>query len=245
MNGLKFIRIQCNLSRSSIAKKIGVSRQLIGAWENGKKNIPEKRKEQLAKYFGIDKKYFESIDEKDKEKLIYMQMYRWNKNGEEFFLFRQNKESKDLYKGECHFYMLERKQLISDEVKKLKQVQRNMVNKINNQISGEPDYKLFDQKNSINRGMSYYKYCTEAYKAIYEQPSIEKMCYFYRALEVTKALTVAFGMEVSPFLDTSMYDKYNKEGDYTYRMDENFINECSELIINHMKPMIEKLKKYE
>lgn len=41
MNGLKIIRIQCNYSVGELAAEIGVSRQMISAWENGKKSIPE------------------------------------------------------------------------------------------------------------------------------------------------------------------------------------------------------------
>ena len=55
MNGLKFIRIQCNLSLSNMATTLGVSRQIISAWENGKKELPQERAEQLSRYFGVDK----------------------------------------------------------------------------------------------------------------------------------------------------------------------------------------------
>ncbi len=37
MNGLKFIRTQCNLSLNNVAQALNVSRQIISAWENGKK----------------------------------------------------------------------------------------------------------------------------------------------------------------------------------------------------------------
>lgn len=53
MNGLKFIRTQCNLSLNNVAQALNVSRQIISAWENGKKDIPNERKEQLSDYFGI------------------------------------------------------------------------------------------------------------------------------------------------------------------------------------------------
>ena len=54
MNGLKFIRTQCNLSLNNVAQTLNVSRQIVSAWENGKKDIPKERKEQLANYFGIN-----------------------------------------------------------------------------------------------------------------------------------------------------------------------------------------------
>lgn len=39
MNGLKFIRTQCNLSLNNVAQTLNVSRQIVSAWENGKKNV--------------------------------------------------------------------------------------------------------------------------------------------------------------------------------------------------------------
>lgn len=44
MNGLKYIRIRCNLSLNELADAIGVTRQALSAWENGKQSIPEQRK---------------------------------------------------------------------------------------------------------------------------------------------------------------------------------------------------------
>ena len=56
MNGLKFIRTQCNLSLNNVAQALNVSRQIISAWENGKKDIPDERKKQLSDYFGMETK---------------------------------------------------------------------------------------------------------------------------------------------------------------------------------------------
>lgn len=51
MNGLKYIRTRCNISLSELAEIIGVTRQALNSWENGKKDIPEQRREQLASFF--------------------------------------------------------------------------------------------------------------------------------------------------------------------------------------------------
>ena len=67
MNGLKFIRTQCNLSLNNVAQTLNVSRQIVSAWENGKKDIPKERKEQLANYFGINAQYFDEINEIQKK----------------------------------------------------------------------------------------------------------------------------------------------------------------------------------
>ena len=47
MNGLRWLRIRCNLSTSELADQLGVTRQAVSSWESGKKAIPEKRKNQI------------------------------------------------------------------------------------------------------------------------------------------------------------------------------------------------------
>ena len=75
MNGLKYIRTRCNLSLSELARFIGVTRQALSSWENGRKEIPEQRKEQLACFFGIDKEYFGEISEKEKNTCLRKQCF--------------------------------------------------------------------------------------------------------------------------------------------------------------------------
>ena len=58
MNGLKLIRTRCDYTIMDVAKKLGVSKQAVSAWENGKKEIPEARKRQLAAVFGLDESFF-------------------------------------------------------------------------------------------------------------------------------------------------------------------------------------------
>ncbi len=79
MNGLRYIRKQCNFSLSQLAERLEVSRQIISAWENGKKEIPEMRKKQLADFFGIDKCFFDEISEEQKRILLDKAMFRYIK----------------------------------------------------------------------------------------------------------------------------------------------------------------------
>ena len=63
MNGLKQIRTQCDFSVTDIAKKLGVSKQAVSSWENGKKEIPEARRRQLALLFGVDASVFDDLSD--------------------------------------------------------------------------------------------------------------------------------------------------------------------------------------
>ena len=83
-----------------MAATLGVSRQIISAWENGKKELPQERAEQLSRYFGVDKQYFYEIDENQKNAILKMTMYRWKKGEEEFFLYRPDKDSSEKFQGQ-------------------------------------------------------------------------------------------------------------------------------------------------
>ena len=243
MNGLKFIRTQCNLSLNHVARALNVSRQIVSVWESGKKNIPDERKEQLSNYFGINARYFDEIGEIQKNEILGTAMYRWNHGGDDFFLFRPDETSKRLLKGLCTFEQEERKTLLSDELKAKKQSQKETIERMNRQIEGEPWYNLNDQITSINRGVRYYARCAEIYKIIYDQPSGHKMSYYYRALEVVDALVLAFGGKAAERDDETA--KYFEADDYTYQIDPEFVQKCAEMINDHMKPMINKLDEIE
>ena len=64
MNGLKFIRTQSNISLSNLAMALGVSRQMVSAWENDKKELLKKRVEQLSRYTDSHEsfKYYQFIN---------------------------------------------------------------------------------------------------------------------------------------------------------------------------------------
>lgn len=69
MNGLKYIRTRCNISLSELAEIIGVTRQALNSWENGKKDIPEQRREQLASFL-VSKKNILGIYRKKKRNIF-------------------------------------------------------------------------------------------------------------------------------------------------------------------------------
>lgn len=239
MNGLKFIRIQCNLSLSNMAATLGVSRQIISAWENGKKELPQERAEQLSRYFGVDKQYFYEIDENQKNAILKMTMYRWKKGEEEFFLYRPDKDSSEKFQGQKFFTEPERTVLLTEEFKSKKNLQKDIVEQIAEQIAGIPTETLQDQIRTINRGIQYYQLCSDSYGEICKKSSICKMSYYFRAVEVAMALAKAFGVESA---ENNEENVVLKPDDYTYQIDYGFVEECAELIKKHMDPMLEKLK---
>ena len=85
MNGLKYIRMRCNLSLADLAKHIGVSRQIISAWENGSRGISEKNRKKLSKFFGIDATYFGTISEENQKEILNKAMYLQKDNGTVYY----------------------------------------------------------------------------------------------------------------------------------------------------------------
>ena len=50
---LMVIRTRCNYSQTVLSSVLGLSRQVVSAWENGYKKIPEGRLAELASLFGV------------------------------------------------------------------------------------------------------------------------------------------------------------------------------------------------
>ena len=69
MNGLFFIRRRCNLSQGQLAKKLGVTRQAINLWESRREPLPEVRKEQLSRFFGLESELFDEITQAQEDAL--------------------------------------------------------------------------------------------------------------------------------------------------------------------------------
>ena len=79
MNGFKYIREKVmEMSLNELAEVLGLSKQAVYSWENGKKKIPEKRLKQLTDISGIPEKYFLIQEVTEKDELI-IEQHRLNK----------------------------------------------------------------------------------------------------------------------------------------------------------------------
>ena len=75
MNGMKFIRSYLYISSESLAEMLGVSRSLVSMWENGKKPIPEGRKEKIAEIFGVPKDELDELTEEKQLEIMKRDIY--------------------------------------------------------------------------------------------------------------------------------------------------------------------------
>lgn len=181
MNGLKIIRIQCNYSVGELAAEIGVSRQMISAWENGKKSIPESRKMQLAEYFGVEPELIGEINEQKKRDIVNRTFYRWRNDKAEHFRFKPQKE--DAEEPVIWLEKKERKNTISEELHKKKKEQKVLLERMKSQADqikgngssaspGQSDHRHIDRphhchirKNSfhcVHSNSDLWRYIPEA-----------------------------------------------------------------------------------
>ena len=103
MNGLKIIRIRCNLSINDIADILGVSRQLVSAWENSRKEISAKRLRQLSEFFGIDEYFFGKITEEQKQQLDEKAMFLFRYHDKDIFKYKPDETVKDISRVMVYF----------------------------------------------------------------------------------------------------------------------------------------------
>ena len=133
MNGLRWLRIRCNLSTSELADQLGVTRQAVCSWESGKKAIPEKRKNQMAAFFGIDRTYFDEIDEEKRNELIQKAMYFYQKDGKEIYLYRPNKTPKS-HDETVTYFQKDREKSLDEEYLLAKKRKQQTIQEIEEQI---------------------------------------------------------------------------------------------------------------
>lgn len=187
MNGLKYIRTQCNFSLSELADRLNLSRQIISAWENGKKEIPEARKIQMADFFGIDKSFFDDITEEQKKVLLGKAMFRYVESGMETYRYKPNMQEK----SHMAYFIPEREMSLDEEFVELQRVQKQLLDRINHIISGPEQARLRDQMSYIIRGTEVFGKTADAMEVCFSKEPQLKMQYFLGMVEVLQALNIA------------------------------------------------------
>lgn len=112
-NGLRQIRLQCNLSQGYLADKLMVSRQTISEWEKGKKRIHPGRKKELSEYFGVDEIFLSELSVELKKELLVLPLYWYKDGNKDYFLYKDQNSLGIIYFGE-------RTETLDEEYAKLK-----------------------------------------------------------------------------------------------------------------------------
>ena len=81
------VRTRCNYSQAMLAEEIGVSRQMVCAWENGSKKLPDARAAELAALFGVPSEILREEDLKTVEQWCDRPLFSAEKRGRQVFAF--------------------------------------------------------------------------------------------------------------------------------------------------------------
>ena len=193
MNGLSFIRRRCNLSQGQLAKKLGVTRQAINLWETRREPLPEARKEQLGRFFGLEPELFDEINQKQEDALLHRPcfMYR-DDDGHDYFLFRENplKPVGCLLSESVGQPFTQDEQMVLDrrELEEMLDILREAVFP-----KDRSRWTAWDSNVAMNRMRCILGGITDALEAVQKQPKERKMDCFYLMMQVELALALALG----------------------------------------------------
>ena len=237
MNGLTYIRKRCNISLNELADILGISRQAISSWENGRKKIPPERKEQLAQFFGIDKKYFDEITDEDKIELLKKGMYRWDGLEKESYLFRGSSADIPESNKRALWFPKESSTSLDEDYLSAKTQKSVLVNKISDSIDGPTKGRraILDSIAAINRGCAVYGGVYELFEGMNSQKILLKIPYLKVVLSTIQASMISLLGQTNSYLLENMLDED----------DNRLIEQLSEVINDFWKMKTEEMDKVD
>lgn len=225
MIGLKYIRIRCNLSCNELANDLGITRQSLYAWENGKKKIPEARKEQLADYFGVNPQYLGEITETEKNDLVKKAMFCHMRNGKERYRYKP-KEGLQNLKGVPIYYFGDQ-DIRQDEELELAQKKRQHTLQRIDAIMESPYESIASKLLSINRGCHVYDMISDFMERFMQMNYFLKMPFYFELTNILSAMCLAYGLkEESELLSNESVELHRGE-------DQAWILELSKQLKKH------------
>lgn len=229
MNGLKIIRTKCNLTIGEIADILNVSRQLVSAWENSRKEISAKRLRQLSEFFGLDECFFGEITEEQKQQLDEKAMFLFRYHDKNIFKYKPDETVKDISRVMVYFRKNDKTSL-SEEYNKLKKQQEDTVERIDMFI-GEKLGHMESEMMRITNYTKIYGEFTDLLESIDDQKHYLKVPYRFEIIDVLDAMRLAFGL-----LDEETVSGYRKS-EYFVGRDNDHIFKLAEAIRNHWLPI--------
>lgn len=213
MNGLTYIRRQCNISIAELADILGVSRQAISSWENGRKELPDKRKTQLAEFFGIDEKYFGDISDEEKTELLKKAMFRWDGFKKEALLYRRSGSDSAVRGYEEVVFSKDRSVSLDEEYTSAKKRRTDLQKAIAVSIDGSdmPNMTIQGHIHVINRSCALFGTAYELAEGMKQQKTVLKMQYYFEVMNVLKALRVSMLGEAMADSPQVFYDEDDTE----------------------------------
>lgn len=193
MNGLKYIRIRCNLSTKELAEIIGINEQVLNEWENGGE-ILGNHTEQLAHFFGIGEKYFGEISDLDKKYILEKAMFRCEDLDKECYCFNPPKGTINLKTVPIYFWD-DRNQSLDEEYLLAQKRKQKLLNEIRTIIDWTTSTDDIDSKiTCINRECGMYEMINQLMNFRREMKVPMKVPFYYELINVWKAMLMAYGL---------------------------------------------------
>lgn len=202
MNGLKFIRTRCNISATVLADYLGVTRQMVCAWENGRKEIPEKRKNILADYFGIDKCYLGEISEEDIEKLMHSAMHYYINRPDRMQLRFGNDQTGN---GSPVCVDDENFESVDKKLQKAKDRATNLEERISKKIRGNHNTSIIDEIRYIERSCEILEYAEKILDALENSHGHDSEILEYEIKDAMDALMIFLKKKTSESVEENVY----------------------------------------
>ena len=219
VNGLKYIRIRCNLSLNDMSFLLGVTRQALSAWENAKKEIPKQRLTELENHFGLDKKFFGEISDSDIDFLLSQPMFRYNLNGKETYTYKLEQDLP--FQEQSMYYWKNRNMTLEDEYTAAKKKKKEVLNRIDDIIQWIPSSYRVDNINLINRNCAIYEMINDLLEKLRNTENPLKVPFLYELKNTWRAMLLAY--------------EVIEESELEYRKNREFCSEDGEWIIQLAK----------
>lgn len=239
MNGLKYIRTRCNYSQRELADILGVSRQAVNMWENSKKIISEKRKNELGTLFGIDD--LELFGEVSDDKMLHLSNRPTYKVGKDIscerFAFKPlestERQMLAMILPECfpeELSLTEKCESKRSELKKL-------LDEINEFTVVNDTKNSYDNMSALNRILRVVSNSMDLLKETRRKYPEYVMIYYQTFVAVFDAMNIAFGLvEKEDVLNQQL--EYEALELYDYR---DFSVSLSDVIEGHLDNICNKI----
>ena len=184
MNGLSFIRTKCNYSLSELADKIGVTRQMISAWENGRKEIPDARKKELSAFFGIEERFLGDIAEADVKKLMHTAMYRFSDGKTDRFRYGTDGSGNPMVIDDSM-------ESLDEKLGRVKKEESRLLAEIKDKLHTVKADSIMDVVKQTEKGCEMLEYFSSILDIMAEGSKHERMMKSYEIRDVMDALMLA------------------------------------------------------
>lgn len=195
MNRLKEIRTSAGYSLEQLAKLLGISRQAINAWEKGSRKIPDERKAELAKIFGLEESDFNEQQVVVSENIIHY----GTKNGD----ISVEVAHDDLDEVRNRTIKAYGKALVGEydgiiaKLKERKEEQRKVVRKISKTILAEDKAFMVEQIDHIEMTIPLFVRFNQVVERLDAMDSANKDDYYNRIMEFLYAMEVAMDEDMT------------------------------------------------